>query len=139
MVTKYHWCNFVALFANFFIGQKLHNAQLQCGYFQDSNKRACPLIFYRFFPTLCFLYLLNERIKKIHSAIISIKKKYSLRFQEKLTEIGAILKDPGGKVHSFLKQCLHDICLTQKRGTFTKPFNLTTTFFCQTKIVQRLF
>ena len=83
-----------------------------------------------FFPTLlkCFLYLYTQWTNKKHqSAIISIKKKYSLRYQEKLTEIGAILKDPGGKVHSFLKQCLHDICLTQKRGTFTKPFNLTTT------------
>ena len=25
----------------------------------------------------------------------------------------------GSKVHSFLKQCLHDLCLTQKSGAFT--------------------
>ena len=27
------------------------------------------------------------------------------------------------KVHSFLKQCLHDLWLTKKTGTFSKPFN----------------
>ena len=28
------------------------------------------------------------------------------------------------KVHSFLKQCLYDLWLTDKGDTFTKPFSL---------------
>ena len=51
------------------------------------------------------------------------------------------------KLHSLLKQGLQDLCLTQKSGNSTKPFNLTTTdiswkvestsFLYQTKIVQK--
>ena len=48
------------------------------------------------------------------------------------------------KVHSFLKQCLHDLCLTQKVGHFQQTFSCcyverffeSTTFLCHTKIVQ---
>ena len=51
------------------------------------------------------------------------------------------------KVHSSLKQCLHDLQLTQLGGTFTKPFKLfsaesfgeSTTKLGQLKIVQTLF
>ena len=30
------------------------------------------------------------------------------------------------KVHSFFKQCLHHLCMTQKSVTLTKSFNITT-------------
>ena len=47
------------------------------------------------------------------------------------------------KVHSFLKQWLHELCLTQKNYNFTKSFSRgqmglgeSTTFLCQTNIVQ---
>ena len=51
------------------------------------------------------------------------------------------------KVHSFLKQCLHDLQLTQLGGTFTRPFKLisaekfgeSTTKLGQLKVVQTLF
>ena len=51
------------------------------------------------------------------------------------------------KVHSFLKQCLHDLQLAQFGSTFTKPFKLISaekfgeiaTKWSQVKIVQKLF
>ena len=47
-----------------------------------------------------------------HVQIISFGRKF-----------GSLTIRKSGKVHSFLKQCLHKPCLTQKSGTFPKPFS----------------
>ena len=38
-------------------------------------------------------------------------------------KFGSLTIRKSGKVYSFLKQCFHKLCLTQKSGTFPKPFS----------------
>ena len=97
-------------------------------YFQKMTIKTCVWTKILFLHKSLHIFTMDS-----NHILSSIPISMSLHFLKKLFSFCT-------KVHSFWKSCLHDLYLTQKSGTyFHFQFYESTTFLCQSKIVQNFF